>query len=876
MRGLRTALLPWSVLAALGFACFARLAADPTALIVDGRRPSIDHANHGDPRPLGNDTTFVFLPHHIQVAKAIAATGHIPAWDASGFGGRPMVGNPQGGLFYPPVWLVWWSSRPALIGWITGAHLLWGGIGVFRLARGQGLGRWPATLAAGVFQASPYLLAQTFEGHSPHVWSASWFPWAFWAYFEHRAGRISGLLWLPPILALSALAGHPQEWLLLVVTLSIWVAVDSVVLVRGQGVAEALRASLGWMAALALSFGLAAIELAPIAEVLPWVSKGIPAETTPSLPRNYALQPLNGLQLLSPWALGGPADYFGLDNYWETVLCLGLVPLILIAVGISAIVRARPGGVAAAASARGWIILAVVSLWFASGPALGLFTVFYRMIPGMSWFRVPARSLFVTDLAAAMLAGFGLQALQTRLEDPVRWRRFASRLAGIGGLVVGVLLLTVPALAPSANAGKTHDTERTAMAAARAEAVEPNGLPDLHSSRLLWRLGRASGRIVSDPAFGLSIALVALVVASGWTQRRWPMLPNAVHLIGILALGELAVQGFSLIQVAPTRAFLDADPISEAILNLPPTDTSGAPPRVRARDGFYLDLQAVRHGIEKTNVNDVFQLGHAAALYEQLYAVATTTPPLARISFHATQPEDQRRIRQGVFDRMAVSYLVSDRVESDPDWPVAATGKSRDGLPFVIQRNATALPRAYVVPRAEVVADDAVAILRRFAASNPRQSVLMTSDPLASTPARPRQPFTPARWASRDPDRPVIDVTTTAPGLLVIADTWMPGWSALLDGRPTPILRGNHAQRVIPLETPGPHRLELEYQSPGLSFGISLTTASALVWSTFAGFLFLRRNRQVEVSGVYRKHSSPHLFVRPSTKEARLIGLPSS
>ena len=56
------------------------------------------------------------------------------------------------------------------------------------------LGRWAATVAAGIYQASPYLLAHTFEGHYPHVWAACWYPWAFWAYREHRAGRLRGLL----------------------------------------------------------------------------------------------------------------------------------------------------------------------------------------------------------------------------------------------------------------------------------------------------------------------------------------------------------------------------------------------------------------------------------------------------------------------------------------------------------------------------------------------------------------------------------------------------------------------------------------------------------------------------------------------------------
>ena len=216
-------LVPFVVLVVVGSACFARLIADPTGLIVDGRRPSVDFANRGDPRPVGNDLTFVFWPHHLYVAKVLREFGHPPMWDSSGFGGRPMVGNPQSGLFYPPVWIAWCVCSPATLGWLTVGHLLWGGLGLYLLARGQGLGRWPATVAAGTFQASPYLLAQTFEGHYPHVWAACWFPWAFWAFAEYRTGRVRGLLALPPILALTYLTGHPQEWFLLVTALSLWV-----------------------------------------------------------------------------------------------------------------------------------------------------------------------------------------------------------------------------------------------------------------------------------------------------------------------------------------------------------------------------------------------------------------------------------------------------------------------------------------------------------------------------------------------------------------------------------------------------------------------------------------------------------------------------
>jgi hypothetical protein len=829
MRRLGKFLVPWAVLLVLGCLCFARLVAQPSALIVDGLRPSVDFANHGDPRPVGNDATFVFLPHHLYVAKVLRESGHPPLWDSSGFGGRPMVGNPQGGLFYPPVWFAWCSPYPATLGWLTVAHLLWGGLGLYLLARSQGLGRWPATVAGGVYQASPYLLAQTFEGHYPHVWAACWYPWAFWAQAEHRAGRTRGLLALPPILATAYLTGHPQEWFLLVLALSVWVVADVVrPLLSGRRKRRtAVAIVLGWTAVVGVGLGLAAIDLVPVRSVLPWVLKS----PQPEVPKNYQLHPVNLLQLLSPGALGGPSDYDGVDNYWESVFSFGLVPLVLAGVACASASQ-RP-------RVRGWLALVVLSAWFAGGRQLGLFTILYRVLPGLSWFRVPARSLFLSSLGMSILAGFGLELLSSRLAASGQWRRFALRLARGAVVVVGLLMLAKQAALPGAS-GPPADRPRSLSAGPGGEDHSPPARRPVHRQlEDLRRVGRGAARIVSDPLFWMTIVGVGSVAAVGCRSARPRDRRRSAELLGVLALAELAWCGFALLRVAPASTFFRPDPISESLITM---QLETGPPRVRARDSFYLDLQSVRFGIEKTNVNDVFQLQHAAALYEPLYAVATTRfePPETPMSQAVN--EHRREIRQGIFDRMAVTALVSDRVEDDPPWPVAVQG-IRVGQAFVIQRNPSALPRAYVVPRAEIVADDPTSILSAFRSNDSRAAVLMPEDPLAGISAEWRQPFTQATWLARDPDRPSIEVSTIASGLLVIADTWMPGWSAKVDGQSTPILRGNLAQRVIPMAAPGRHRIELAYRPPGLALGQAISILTAMAWGTFSTVLIWRQRR---------------------------------
>jgi hypothetical protein len=843
--------LPVAVLLVLAAICFARLFADPTALMVDGQRPSIDYANTGEPRPVGNDATFVFLPHHLSISRLIGRFGHVPLWDARGFGGRPMVGNPQGGMFYPPVWLVWWSGAPAALGWLTVGHLIWGGLGVYALCRSLRLGRWAATVAAGTFQASPLLLAHTFEGHYPHVWAVCWYPWAFWAYREVRVGRWAGFASLPIILALMFLTGHPQEWLLFVVAWSGWVAFD---VMRGthargevtrswsggeaaarplsspadgrsstpappsppstrlrwrraEGRARGVSATimLSWLAAMTVSLGMTAVELAPQWAVRPWLRRNHEPALKAELPKRHHLSGLNFFQLLSPQALGGPADYFGDDNYWETVVSIGIVPLLLIVAALARHPKRR--------LVLGWSVLFALALWFAGGRNVGFFRLVYAAVPGMSLFRVPARSLFLANLAAAVLTGLGLEALAHA--DRATWRRLATWFATAAIVVVGFLGV-------ARNLGITAKTPspalRASMVARPGEMPEPMpAKPPAHG-----RVAMAADRILQDPAFWVALAATAAItiVASLCSSRG--ARERTVRLLGLLALCELGWSGYALVKTAPARQFVGPSPVARL------STTALPAPRVKARDRVYGDLAAVIDGIEKTNVNDAYQLEHSSVLYETLYPIASHRRPMAERMMSPSTHGAWRLIRQAVLDRMGVAYLVSDRIEPDPGWPLDCDATDA-GSALTVQTNPSVLPRAYVVSRA-TVPDHPGVMLTSFVDIDPRRSVLMSFDPLHSLLPGVRQPFTVARWESADHDRPVLTVTTVAPGLLVVADTWMPGWTARVDGEPAPVLRGNHAQRVIALLQPGRHRIEMCYRPPGLAAGCAISLASLLAW----------------------------------------------
>ena len=794
-RWLLTRTAPIVVLLALASVCFARLVAHPTALVVDGQRPSIDHANPGEPRGAGNDATFFLLPHHLAIARVVRTFGHLPRWDDRGFGGRPLAGNPQAGMFYPPVWLVWWSGAPSLLGWLTVGHLLWGGIGAYVLMRSFAVGRWAATVAAAIYQASPFLLAHTFEGHYPHVWAACWYPWAFWAYSQHRTGRHRGRLLLPMILAFTFLTGHPQEWFLLVLALTTWSLFDAGKTWRERGPRRAACKLIGSMALLGLSIGIAAVEVVPEVAVRPWLVHNPGASGGADIPRRYHLWQHNAWQLLSPIALGGPSDYFGDDNYWETVFSIGLAPLVLATLGAIKSPNRR--------LVRGWLVLAGFAIWLACGRHLLLYEVAFRIVPGMSWFRVPARSLFLANLAAAVLAGLGVETLAKELDRRHRdWRKTGDPICR--GL---------PAAFGQSVLHSADSWSRRVVTHGRGG----------ESSAQQWLLLADPGRPDGDHAYGGLCERTA--GPSSCREMAGPARPGRTRLVRLFAPagGRPPSSSSATIRSGPRSSVsigvtVDPDRI-----------------RIKARDSFYGDLPAATLGIEKTNITDVFQLGHAARLYETLYPVASFQRRWRDDPMQTAVDDYRRDLRQAVFDRLSVGYLVSNRFEADPGWPVVARGAT-GRLSWVIQRNPSALPRAYVVPTATVSGERARLTLPRFREVDPHETVFMHTDPLRLFPDQARQPFTPAELVSVDPDHPALTVTTEAPGLLVITDTWMPGWTAHVDGEPMPILEGNLAQRVIPLPRPGRHTIALDYHTPGLSLGCALTVLSIITWA-FMGFL---------------------------------------
>ena len=280
---------------------------------------------------------------------------------------------------------------------------------------------------------------------------------------------------------------------------------------------------IGWVAALGLSIGIAAVDVAPEVAVRPWLVRNPACPLGVDIPGAITFGNTTRWQLLSPVALGGPSDYFGDDNYWETVFSIGLTPLLLAMVGAVKYPDRR--------LARGWIVLAGLAIWLACGRHLVLYALAFRTVPGMNWFRVPARSLFLANLAGAVLAGLGVEVLQKHLATYHDWRKLAVRFTGLflaltGRSVLGTADSWPRRLITHGDGGESSARKWLLLAD-----------PGLHDS------DRADGGCCERDS-GPGVAL-----AHGWVYSPWPSWDGT---------------GISLLQVAPAGQFLGDDPIGSA------------------------------------------------------------------------------------------------------------------------------------------------------------------------------------------------------------------------------------------------------------------------------------------------------------------------
>jgi hypothetical protein len=180
--------------------------------------------------------------------------------------------------------------------------------------------------------------------------------------------------------------------------------------------------------------------------------------------------------------------------------------------------------------------------------------------------------------------------------------------------------------------------------------------------------------------------------------------------------------------------------------------------------------------------------------------------------------------------------------------PPAHWRKVYDQDDLQIYENPHALPRAWMVPRVEVVsAEESLRRVRGESkeAFNPRETALVELGG-GSRPDLPQGDFKAppeARIVSYEPNRLAIETAADKRAVLVLSETSYPGWEVTIDGQPAVILTADYLLRGV-IVPEGRHRVEMRYTAPGARLGAIISTLTLLA---LAGTVILGRRNALRV-----------------------------
>jgi hypothetical protein len=178
-----------------------------------------------------------------------------------------------------------------------------------------------------------------------------------------------------------------------------------------------------------------------------------------------------------------------------------------------------------------------------------------------------------------------------------------------------------------------------------------------------------------------------------------------------------------------------------------------------------------------------------------------------------------------LWELLNVKYVVTWRGALLPPTELVYEEPTAEDITY-LHRLGDYLPRAYVVHQAQILKDEEALELLADPGFDPLETVILEEEPdLALTDMPPAG--STVSVGEYEPTRIVLEIEAAADGILVLSETYYPGWRAYVDGQGTKIYRADYALRAVSLEA-GSHRVELVYDP--LSFRVGFViSAIALI-----------------------------------------------
>jgi O-antigen/teichoic acid export membrane protein len=394
------------------------------------------------------------------------ALGEIPLWNPHQFAGIPFLAAGQQSALYPLSILYYVLPLEAAYGWFTVITLWMAGVFMFAFMRGIGIGHGGAAVSGIVYQLAGCFVASAV--FPMIIAAAAWIPLLLlfieWT-IQRRPffGAPTAIPWLiggAVALGCSILAGHVEITYYTLLIMAYYAAARLLwSLWRDRDLRAAILSGLRLLALVVLGLGLAAVQFIPLFEFAAMNHRSGSASYEAVIGWAHPLRDL--IQFVLPNFYGSPAHHgyfdvfsrvwvdltaesipnlrgerlitidWGIKNYVESALYVGILPLALAAYG--AIAGGRRGQ-----PPYRWIFLALSFIGLSFMFGLPTYRLLYAL-PGIDQLHSPFRWIVAVTLCVAALAGIGMDRLLSALADK-RVRRFIGwLLIAVGGQVIAVI-----------------------------------------------------------------------------------------------------------------------------------------------------------------------------------------------------------------------------------------------------------------------------------------------------------------------------------------------------------------------------------------------------------------------------------------------------
>ena len=800
-----------------------------------------------------------FVPE-LELAGKELREGRLPTWNPTARGGAPLHAHGLIGLCYPPNWLALFADEPASkLGLVAWCNLALAGLLAFGLFRQLGFGLPAAWFGAVLFQLSGPVAANSFFWM--RLASFIWLPGVLWPMLRiAQAERFKPLatLALAFAFAMTWLAGFPPfaaTTTIFAGCLFAWLTCERLV---AHGREHAMRLAGCLLVGLVLGACWALPQVLPSLAFFP-ESARLPTPLWTDI-SGQAFEPYGLLGYLMPNAFGDPTMTRMLP-YANSPMQLLLNTRMLedgnaalpnynfteysVFVSSFGIVLAMIGAICARSRRAGF---ARIALLLALGLGLfwpGLQLLFHLPVVQNVWpFRWPAAgTLFVTWLAACGFERVATSAKRTPL------------IAGIVSVVAAGMLWWLSASPLEHHAENPEWAIESLMEHfdTKREGVvnHVQGVPPVDFDRFEkgFEQFAQNGAEYAAWFLGIGILMIAFAILKQARARQGILVVTA-----LVSIVQLALHGAPLTRGASNLKGKDS--VVHAFLR----DQAEAR---KSGGGFQIVRTDVTPGQPKqlppgqvmhTGVHDLNFYSHADARtlvpVRRLLERELTKADGDRIAGKGflTQSLPASLLQHPLLDLMAVRYaLTTDpRIAQAADRVGKVVGpklRSKRGALFVIER-LQALDRIYVAQSIANLPNDA-AVLQAITAETlqPRQQAFVTDADLPKDVeiTAVLEEIRSVNVTRNDPSHIEVEVAAGQTKHLVVADTFLPGWHATIDGKETTIIRCNHSQRLLVLPETACH-VVFTYEAPGLKLGFWLMLIATVTAS--ATWLLLKRQQR--------------------------------